>query len=366
MVPAMPSLLEDLPAIYRSLLPAFGALEVPVESKATCANCAMCPGGSANAVETVDGEPRFFRPDAKCCTFHPRMPNYLVGALLADPRAELAEGQRRMRARIESHHGVTPQWLRPPGLHKLMYDNARRAFGRSLTLRCPFFAVDQGNCTIWPYREAVCSTYFCRFLSGEDGWKMWTAIKRHISLAEVHLSRWAVWQHAPELVLDAPDADNNLPVGPDELDGRPAPAADTAKVWGRFAGREEELYRACFESVRALSADAVERVLGFDAVVSLAQVQRRRESALHTKRPGTLRFNPATTVKWMPDGTVALGAYSELEAVALPGNAYGILLAFDGRDPVPAVRERLRTEYGVDLEDSLLDLLYHHRVMIEP
>ena len=366
MVSGMPSLLDDLPALYRPLLPALGALDVPAESKATCAKCAMAPGGSANAVETVDGEPRFFRPDAKCCTYHPRMPNYLVGALLADPRAELAEGQRRVRARIASRLGVTPQWLRPPGLHQLMYDNARRAFGRSLTLRCPFFAVEQGNCTIWPFREAVCSTYFCRFLAGEDGRKMWTAVKRHITLTEVHLSRWAVWQHAPELVLDAPDADKSPPVGPDELDGRPAPATDAAKVWGNFAGREEELYRACFESVRALSADEVARVLGFDAIVSLAEVQRRRESALQTKRPATLRFNPATTVKWMPDGTVALGAYSELEAVALPGNAYGILLAFDGRDPVAAVRERLRSEYGVDLDDPLLDLLYHHRVMIEP
>lgn len=362
----MPSLLDDLPALYRPLLPALGALDVPAESKATCANCAMVPGGSANAVETVDGEPRFFRPDTKCCTYHPRMPNFLVGALLADPRPELAEGQGRIRARIASHHGVTPQWLRPPGLHQLMYDNSRRAFGRSLSLRCPFYAIEQGNCTIWPYREAVCSTYFCRYLAGEDGRKMWTAIKRHISLAEVHLARWAIWQHAPELVLDAPDVDKIPTVGPDELDGQPGPAKDAAKAWGRYAGREEELYRACYESVRTLTAEQVERILGFDGVVSLAEVQRRREDALQTKRPATLKFNPATTVKWMPDGTVAMGAYSELEAVALPGNAYGILLAFDGRDPVTAVRERLRAEYSIDLDDQLLDMLYHHRVMIEP
>jgi Fe-S-cluster containining protein len=362
----MPSVLDDLPALYRSLLPALGALDVPAESKATCANCAMAPGGSANAVETVDGEPRYFRADAKCCTYHPRMPNFLVGALLADPRPELAEGQRRMRARIASHHGVTPQWLRPPGLHQLMYDNARRAFGRALTLRCPFFAVDQANCTIWPFRESVCSTYFCRYQAGEDGRAMWTAIKRHITLVEANLSRWALWQHAPELILDGAEADKNPTVGPDELDGQPLPAKDAAKVWGRFAGREEELYQACFESVRSLSADDVERVLGFDSVVSLAEVQRKRESSLHTKRPAKLKFNPATTVKWMPDGTVALGAYSELEAVALPGNAYGILLAFDGRDPVMAVRERLRSEYSVDVDDALLDMLYHHRVMIEP
>lgn len=363
----MPNLLEGLPELYRTLLPSLGGLDVPTETKATCDSCAMCPGNAPSAVEPVDGESRFFRPDAKCCTYHPRMPNYLVGGLLADERPALAEGVRRMRERIAVRHGVTPRWLRAPTKHQLLYDNARRAFGRSLMLRCPFFDTDGGGCTVWPYREAVCSTYFCRYVAGEDGRRMWTAAKRYLSLAEIQLARWAVWQQAPELVLDEPDwAEKGAPLGPEELDGVAAPTKTHAKLWGRFEGKEEAFYRACHEAVSALSADDVARILGFDGVVSLTELERQRERALSEKVPGTLRFNPATTVKWLPDGTVALGAYSELEAVALPGHAYGILLAFDGRDPIADVRTRLRDEHGVDLDDDLIVLLYRHRVLVEP
>lgn len=363
----MPSLLDGLPALYQSLLPRLGGLEVATEHKATCANCAMCPGQDS-AVEPVDGVNRYFRPDAKCCTYHPRIPNYLVGALLSDPRPELEEGRRRMRARIETGHAVTPQWLRAPAMQQLLYDNARRAFGRSLLLRCPFFAVETGSCTVWPYREAVCSTYFCRFVSGEDGRRMWTSIKRYLTLVEIQLSRWAVYQHAPELVIDGPDPSErgSGPLGPEELDGAPANPADLAKMWGRFAGRAEELYRACWESVRTLTAEAVDGILGFDGVVSFAELARRREASISAQLPETLRFNPTATVKWLRDGTVALGAYSELEAVALPGHAYGILLAFDGRETVTALRERLRAEHQVDIDDDLLLLLYHHRVLEQP
>src|SRR5690349_17121148 len=110
----MKRILDDLPALYAHLLPAFFQEPVPEETKATCSRCSMCEGNCQDAVAPVDGKSRFFNPNTKCCTYFPKLPNYLVGALLSDDRPELAEGRRRVEARIDARLGATPQWLSPP------------------------------------------------------------------------------------------------------------------------------------------------------------------------------------------------------------------------------------------------------------
>ena len=63
---------------------------------------------------------------------------------------------------------------------------------------------------------------------------------------------------------------------------------------------------------------------------------------------------------------MALAAYSELEAVALPGEAYRLLTRFTGETPVEGVRARLRAEEHADLADEVLLELYRHRVLTPP
>lgn len=105
----MPALHDALPALYRTLLGAPLDREVPAESKATCHACAMV-AGCPETVAPLDGRSRLFRADTKCCTYHPRLPNDLVGALLQDPNPGLAEGRRRMEARLRS--AATASWRR--------------------------------------------------------------------------------------------------------------------------------------------------------------------------------------------------------------------------------------------------------------
>jgi hypothetical protein len=77
----------------------------PREEKATCSNCAMCaPPGAPPAPEVV-----YFRPDIKCCSFHPTLPNYLIGGVLRDERPDMAEGRRRLLAKIGARVGITPR-----------------------------------------------------------------------------------------------------------------------------------------------------------------------------------------------------------------------------------------------------------------
>ena len=361
----MPELRDALPPLYRDLLGDPFREEVPPESKATCASCAMLEGACGAAVPPVDGRSRFFRPDTKCCTFHPRLPNYLVGAVLASSDPATAEGRRRIAARVASRVGVTPEWLHPPRTFTMLYDGARGAFGRAAGLRCPFYAGETGGCTIWAHRDAVCSTYFCKYAAGADGRRLWTAVKELLSLVEIQLARGALLELAPELLDREPGTrpGPSGPLGPEDIDGAPPPEAEYTAAWGRWIGREVELFLACDRWVRARTAADVDALLGLDGRIARRAIGKALEAVRSEVLPDVLRLDPGTTVAWLPDGSVALGRYSELEAVALPGEAYRLLARFTGEEPVAVVRARLRAQEHADLADGVLLELWRQRVL---
>ncbi len=365
----MPRIIDSLPVLYANLLPELFRAEIPHEEKATCANCAMCEGSARTArVDSVDGVSRFFRPDTKCCTYHPRLPNYLVGAILSDERPELAEGRRRISERIRDRQGATPQWLRAPASYNLLYAHARKSFGKAESLLCPYFSRDTGGCTVWPWREAVCSTYFCQYVAGADGRAQWTETKRFLTLVEVQLSRWAVWKLLPAFLDEGRDRDDGSVgiLGPEELDGLGTPLGDHRALWKEWTGREEDFYRECFRLVSGLTAADLERMLGLDGELQRDVLRNRLRAATEPTLPSTLRFNPEATVQWRPHGSVALGAYSENEALELPGVAYSLLVEFrGGGEPVDSVRARLREKHGADLDEAVLLTLYRHRVLVD-
>jgi hypothetical protein len=363
----VPTLLDTLPALYRDLLPDFFGQELPVEEKATCANCAMCETNARGVVDSVDGKRRFFRPDTKCCTFHPRLPNYLVGALLADARPELAEGRRRVEEKVQRRVGATPQFLRPPPKYSLLYGNMHEAFGRASTLVCPYYEKDGGKCTVWAYREAVCSTWHCKYVAGDDGRKLWMEVKQFLMLAEMQLSRFALLELHPDFLLKGRDKQDptRQPLRPEDLDDEPLPEREYRALWGKWAGREVELYRAAHEVVRGVSRAQLRELMGLDGLVELKVLDTLHAQATAPVLPAVLRFNPEATVKWLPDGSVALGCYSENDAVALPGEAYPLLVMFDGRAPVEEVRRRMREEKQADLGPEVLTVLHQHRILTE-
>src|SRR5262249_47245017 len=128
------TLRQTLPRIYEHLLPPFFDTPAPPEPKATCSACAMCP--PSNPLPGVT----YFRPDAKCCTYQPTLPNSLVGAILADDDPGMAEGRQRVRVQIASRVGVTSRWLAPSRKRAILLRASRESsFGRSTLLRCPYF-----------------------------------------------------------------------------------------------------------------------------------------------------------------------------------------------------------------------------------
>jgi hypothetical protein len=310
------TLRDALPPVYRALLPGFFDAEAPAEEKATCNACAMCPPPGVTPPEGVE----YFRPDTKCCTYHPTLANYLVGALLADRDPGLAEGQRRVRDKIASGVGVTPRWLHAPAELREQLDARReREFGRALDLRCPYYIEDGGLCGIWRHREGDCSTFFCKYDAGADGRIFWRTLTTWLARMEVALSRHALSQVAPEL---------------DDV------------TWGEWTGREAELYLACHEvvaGVRDLPA-----IMGDEHAPLLEQLASAYRRATSDEIPS--RLAPARDLPLMrvEGGAIAIG-YSRYEPMFLSD----------------AVLEALAEE-SLDLPDDLRRVLYRARILVEP
>ena len=78
MSPVVDDALEAMPPLYRPWVRAVLEGPVPRERRATCDECPM-----------VRAEPPAvgFRADTRCCTFHPELPNFLVGAFFREADA---------------------------------------------------------------------------------------------------------------------------------------------------------------------------------------------------------------------------------------------------------------------------------------
>lgn len=262
------NLRQILPHVHRHLLPALFDESVPEESLATCDRCAMALPDVLPEC-TPEG---FFRPDVKCCSFHPNLPNFLVGAILADDSAEMAAGRERLRARLDLRTGVGPVWLAAPRKYTLLFLASRKtSFGRSLILRCPYFDPSASHCSIWRHRDAVCTTFFCKHVRGAMGDVMWRSIELILRLAERRLADYAARALGAPMLENAGGLDT---LTLEELEDRSPDSSAYAATWGDWVGREETFYRACAAVVAGLDRTAFEQAFGDDewaAAVEKAQ-----------------------------------------------------------------------------------------------
>ena len=352
-------LAERLPALYARLFPELVATEAPVEALATCRNCAMAAG------DDVRPGALYFAADAKCCTYHPSVPNYLAGALLADADPHLAEGRRRVRERIARRSGISPLGLEPPGDQAQRYERLMpRLFGRVRALRCTFFDTDGGGCTIWPFREATCSTYHCKFVHGADGRAYWDALKGVLGQIQADLSLLAM--HRLGIAADRAPGRHACEPSAEELDGEPAPEARHRAAFGEWSGREEEYYRRCFEVVSALDPAEARAACGIRLTVREAALAACRDTIAAPSLPDPLLRNPRLETWPGPDGTVTVVGFSGNQPVRLRREVLRLLDDFDGRTPTADVLAGIVSREGLTLSPGLLLRLWQQRLLIAP
>ena len=138
---------HEVPGIWRYMLPKqfFTLDKIPRECGSTCDNCP----------EIKDSG---YRPDYRCCTFQPRIPNYMLGFSLLGP-------YRKSHSTINSLYDdgfFLPEGLvaSPSRWALFLEDSANDHFGKSTQVLCHFMNKESGLCEVYQYRNASCSTYF--------------------------------------------------------------------------------------------------------------------------------------------------------------------------------------------------------------
>lgn len=328
----------SLPEPYADWLRTLCGGDPPRERRATCDDCVMC------GPEVVDG--RLFNADSRCCTYVPRIPNFMMGRILTDDG--LPEGRVSVEARLASGEGVSPLGLEVADVDQAAYDAivAADQFGRSAALRCPHHLPD-GRCGVWRHRNGVCATWFCRHEKGAAGQRFWEAVQLMFTELErvvgYHCARQVRW---PEGVSDVFAADKALFAGD----------------WGAFEGRPAEFYRACAAIFERLDWAAV-RQIGDARFDRLCDAVERHFDAL---RALPTRLVAGEDLELFPqgDGHTQVLAYSATDPLRVPDAVLERLAAFDGRRVLPVLAELKAQGVAIDLD--LVAQLAAFEVLVPP
>jgi len=274
----------SLPELYQQLLPS-ALLDLNVEQKrSTCNDCAMC-----NTPEFPGGVQ--FAPSAKCCTFWPSLPNYLVGSLLADRSGRFLEGQRRMRAQIQDAVTATPFGVGPADEYlERLHANRAAEFGRNENLLCPYFERTSGGCTIWAHRDSDCTSFFCKFENGRH-FEFWRQFGATLALIERGLS-----VHAKEVVEQ-------------ELN---------------FESDPERFYILTYSRVSQLTAEQLPSLLGEPWQRRQQELARAVDQLVDPEPPKRIRLARGLTVL-KSEALVSVQTYNEYDPLVVPGSIFSTL-----------------------------------------
>lgn len=356
--------MSSLPPLYADWMKEALPGPIPSESKATCEKCAMCDHS---------GEPGhgalFFNPQAKCCTYLPELPNFLVGGILADEDPALAKGRASVEARLEAKIEVTPFGLGQPPSYNLLYTHAEDAFGQSRNLRCPHYVEEgEGFCGIWQYRNAVCTTWFCKHERGATGLKFWRALMRLLMQVEVGLSRWCVLEldlgiKALEILSARISAPRERPrLNAHQIDQIADPEAYRL-LWGRWLGQEREFYRECARRVSPLSWEDITRICGPEVLILTRIGQETYDRLTSTQVPELLRLKPIQITGMGPDW-VQVKTYSGYDPLRLPRKLLEAL-PYLASQPTPEALQTLENEKGLRLSRDLVRKLVDFDILTE-
>ncbi len=352
-------ILDVLPGIYQNFLPKFFDNSIPEETAATCSDCAMWKGS-----EAVHSEESYYSRETKCCTYHPNLPNYLVGALLSNTEPSLESGRIRIRKMIKRRIGVVPHGIRLPEKLALLMIKSPEAFGRSKSFLCPYYDQKEGKCTIWPFRNASCCAWFCKYAAGEDGRAFWLALKNYLKNVENILIRYALYQMGwvPEKIILEEPPDRLLTA--QEVDDQPPDQKSYRGLWGDWVNREEEFYKETFHVVYNLTRGAFGKIGGISLRILLEDVKMRRKNLIKPNLPDRLKRNPRLGVEKMEDGFYRLVGYSYLEPLEVSKRVYDLLDFFDGRTMTDEVCRLIKKEMDAEPTEDLLIFLYRFRILV--
>ena len=253
-------------------------MNFPEERRATCSNCPK------SCYES-------YRKDYRCCTYHPRVPNFLLGLATLTPQGDqafdkiLAQGMLLPEGMLASPQ----QWL------DSLKDEFQGHYGQSEKVLCPLLDTSSGLCNIHDYRNAVCSTFFCYTDHGESGDLFWAQLQTLGSQVELTLAQWALRQAGFDFDLYLSRL-NDLAPKIDQLSTVSGWRSEILQdLWGAWFGREKDLFRKCIDiMIRHKNS------LWTIAQQEMIQEARDFERALDTWIPPELREDDSASMEHDP------------------------------------------------------------------
>ncbi len=241
--------------VYKSLLPS-PILEMElVETKATCDNCLMSKSSISKA--------KRYREDLKCCTFYPFLPNFAVGAVLSEPR--LKKARSAIEKIILERRYSLPIGLVPPVRYQMAFRKRKAGdFGNREEWLCPYFDKSGSQCSIWNYRGAVCTSFYCRSSYGAKGKKFWGGVSDYLTYVEMALMEESLIRldFSPRQIGDCLMYLNREKASPSEMKTWSLPESVARRHWRDYFDDQVGFFIKCYELARGFDRKAFKEMMG--------------------------------------------------------------------------------------------------------
>ncbi len=238
----------QFPDFYRKFFPRDVWNADIQETKATCDRC--------NWPE--------YKPDLKCCTYEPFIPNYLVGAALQSTSTSSA-AQKVFREKIEKRKFALPIGMVASPRFQVRFNNREEnEFGQRKDWLCPYYSIEKQNCGIWKHRGAVCTTYYCQSSYGVMGTEFWKQMSDYMTYVEMALMEEALVQldFSPRQISDCLQYLNRQEVSVSESRSDFLTETKARKIWNGYYEEQEQFYLKSYEIVNGMNIKQFREALG--------------------------------------------------------------------------------------------------------
>ncbi len=356
---AFRNLSDFIPEFYYFLLPEVFFSEIPPEPFSNCANCPMTAKAETDENDSLS---TLFLPETKCCTYTPRLPNYHVGAILLDNSPEIREGKKRILEKIKLREGIFPNGVYPTVEYNRIYnENKQTDFGKKRNLLCPFFQEGKFNCTVWKYRESVCSFWFCKHLAGDSGYKMWQSVRNYMNLLQEILILNAARTNGAEIIDPYGESENFTDFKTLSYNN----SDWYSNIWGKWEGKEEQFFIACFHWFSELSATQVKKL----RLQNCELEQNLKQSILETTEIPEFLIADFSRISETSEYMYSIEISNYIKNInksvvwnfQLPRF---FIDAFDGKTTTPKILQTMKEKYELTVENEIVISLLHHRILL--
>lgn len=218
------------------------------ETKATCDSCNW----------------KEYRPELKCCTYEPFVPNYLIGASLQS-EATSPSAREKILKKIELREYSLPIGMVASPRFQVRF-NQREAneFGQREDWLCPYFNREKQNCGIWKNRGAVCTTYYCQSSYGVMGEEFWKQLSDYMTYVEMALMEEALVQldFSPRQISDCLVYLNRQEATASELKSDSLDEKKAKKLWNGYYDDQVGFFIKCSDIVQSMTFDTFKEAMG--------------------------------------------------------------------------------------------------------